>query len=127
MILKNIREENMEFITNGKSDKTKMKTSSESENRSNVGLNHNNPKMKTSSESENRSNVGLNHNTNDGLNHNNTNDTNDTNDYMKNETLITENNKPLTLNIEINSIAWLLFIIGFGFRFYKLDEPNSIV
>ena len=35
--------------------------------------------------------------------------------------------KPLTLNIEINSIAWILFAVGFGLRFYRLSEPSSVV
>ncbi|CAG2173997.1 unnamed protein product, partial [Oppiella nova] len=35
--------------------------------------------------------------------------------------------KPLTINVEINSMAWLLFAIAFGFRFYRLSEPSSVV
>ncbi|CAG2104417.1 unnamed protein product [Medioppia subpectinata] len=35
--------------------------------------------------------------------------------------------KPLTMNVEINAIAWLLFAIGFAFRFYRLSEPSSVV
>ena len=43
------------------------------------------------------------------------------------EIVVENNDKPLTINIEINSIAWLLFAVGFAFRFYRLSEPSSVV
>lgn len=41
--------------------------------------------------------------------------------------LIPSDDKPLTITVEINSIAWLLFAVAFGFRFYRLSEPSSVV
>jgi dolichyl-phosphate-mannose--protein O-mannosyl transferase len=68
--------------------------------------------MSTNTGSQITSNTGLNH-----LKDNN----------INNETVDPNSDKPFTLQIEINSIAWLLFMIAFAFRFYRLDEPASIV
>lgn len=35
--------------------------------------------------------------------------------------------KPVVLTIEINLVAWLLFLIALAFRFWRLDQPRSIV
>ncbi len=68
--------------------------------------------IKSNTESQITSNLELNHHSKDNIN---------------NETTDPKSDKPFTLKIEINSIAWLLFMIAFGFRFYRLDEPTSIV
>lgn len=35
--------------------------------------------------------------------------------------------KPLTLNVEFNVVAWTLFIVAFGMRLWRLEHPRSIV
>jgi hypothetical protein len=35
--------------------------------------------------------------------------------------------QPFTLKVEINAIAWMLFILAFIMRFARIDEPKSIV
>jgi hypothetical protein len=69
--------------------------------------------MSINSESQMTSNTGLNHDTKDN--------------NINNEVIDPDSDKPFTLQIEINSIAWILFMIAFAFRFYRLDEPASIV
>lgn len=38
-----------------------------------------------------------------------------------------DQHKPPTLKIEINVVAWLLFLIALGLRVWRLDHPRSIV
>ena len=40
---------------------------------------------------------------------------------------LNNHDQPFTLRIDINIIAWLLFIISFVLRFWRIDQPRSIV
>lgn len=40
---------------------------------------------------------------------------------------LNNDDRPFTLRIDINIIAWLLFMISFVFRFWRIDQPRSIV